>query len=334
MLRLLLSLYTLSGGHMSFERIVFADGITYFAATWNTLQDNIGNYYDALIAAIYLHYDPIIAGIYTYYDPIISTLAGRVTAIESDYLTSAHTNSTIPHPNLSIDNILQGTIYKKMTAVEETNWNTIYNGFGGSPSMDNIPQGTTYKKITAVEETNWNTIYNGFGGSPSMDNIAQGSLFKKLSAVEYAKFLTGFYDILDLGTTIKFGQGRNIAGFYFACGADDDGADIYGNNLYSHGHPVYTLDFDSGWHQIASLESLGTTAHLLGHRPDFAILNISDSDPTGQPEDYISTAGYAGSQGNQTPNSYGTWNDTYYNIFNYGANTRYFQLLLFSFLGD
>ena len=231
---------------MSFPRKIFYEGITYHQQDWTDLQDNIGNFYDALISA----------------------LQGQVDGILGDYLTSVHTNSATPHPNLTID------------------------------------------------------------------NVGQGSSFKKLSAAEYAEFLTGFYNILDSGTTVKFGEGRNIDGFYFANGADADGADIYGNDLFSRGNPVYTLVYASPWAQLTTMTDTGLLAHSLGYRPSFGLLQVCSTDPTGVPESFIYTPGIAAQAVAGHPTSYAAWNNADYRLYNNSSNTYYFRVLLFAYLGS
>jgi hypothetical protein len=231
---------------MSFTRKVFLEGVTYHQQDWTDLQDNIGTYYDALIAA----------------------LQGQVDGILLDYLTSVHTNAVAPHPNLTLD------------------------------------------------------------------NVGQGAAFIKLSAAEYARFLTGFYDILDSVTTVKFGEGRSIAGFYFANGADADGADIYGNDLFSRGNPVYTLVYASPWALLTTMTDSGALAHALGYRPSFGIMQVCSTDPTGAPEDYIYTEGIAAQVLAGHPTSYAAWNNTYYRLYNNSSNSYYFRILLFAYLGS
>jgi len=327
---------------MSFPRKKFIEGYTYHEEDWDTLQNNIGNYYDNLI------------------NLINATIEG----ITTDYLTSAHITDIAPHPNQTLDNIKDSATYKRATITQLTNLNTIwsafggspsmdnipqgsthkkitttekgyydivYSAFGGSPSMDNIPQGSTHKKITTAEKGYYDLMYSAFGGSPSMDNIPQGSTHKKLTAAEYAKFLTGFYDILDQTTTVKFGHNRDINGFYFAKGGDADGANIYANNLYSRGKPAYVLAYASSWYNIAAGLEEENIAHNLGYRPEFAILQVCNSDPTGQPEDYISTEGYAQLDPVATKSSHATWNNTDFNIYNRSNLSYHFRVLLFSY---
>jgi hypothetical protein len=406
---------------MSFPRKHFLESNTYHEWDWDELQNNIGNWYDPLIAAI----------------------QGNISTILGDYLTSAHTNSSTPHPNLTIDNVGQGITYKKPTATQVTNWDTAYGwgnwahttlagygitdaaplshkttedainglvfvngagaysakgigsdvqaydadlaaiagigvargalitGQGVSPAwaklvvgaagkglisdgtdiawdyiISAVPTGLTYTNATralsltagyviptTTEETNWNTVYNAFGGSPSMDNIPQGTAYKKLSAAEYAKFLTGFYDILDMGATVKLGQGRNITGFYFANGSQADGANIYGHDLFSRGYPVYVIVYASPWHYLAPMADTGNLPHALGYRPSFGLLQGAFSDPTGQPEDYIYTNSFTSHAINPITQPFAGWNNSNYKINNMSTQARYFQLLLFAYMG-
>ena len=214
---------------MSFPRKLFLEAYTYHQADWTELQDNIGNYYDALI--------------------------------------QGHIDSTDPHPNIT---------------------------------MDNIPQGT---------------------------------LTKKLSAAEYAKFLTGFYDILDLGSTVTFGVNRSIDSFYFAKDSDADGANIYANDLFSRGYPVYVVVFASPWHQLAKGSALLALPHNLGYRPSFGLLQCCTTDPTGQPEQYICTPGIDTNFTTLGNTNYASWNNVNYCIKNNSDHTYYFQVLLFAYMG-
>ena len=231
---------------MSFDRKIFTEGVTYHQADWTELQDNIGNYYDALIAA----------------------LQGQVDGILADYLTSAHRLEANPHALID------------------------------------------------------------------MDYVKQGTAFIKLSAAEYAEFLTGFYDILDLTTTVQFGYDRDIAGFYFAKSGDADGANIYANDLFSRGNPVYTIVYATSWVQLTAGNSTGATTHGLGYRPSFAILQEALSDPTGSPEEYVYTDNFARSENLGTSDSYARWNNTDYEINNNSPWTVSFRLLLFAYLGS
>lgn len=199
-------------------------------------------------------------------------------------------------------------------------------------------------------EWDWDELQNNIGnyydtliadhissGSPhpyiSLDSVLQGTLTKKLSAAEYAKFLTGFYDILDSGPTVKFGEGRSISGFYFANGADADGANIYANDLFSRGKPVYVLAHATSWFLINSGAHRGPLMHLLGYRPSFGILQVSFTDPTGQPEEYIYTENYGQYSASPGLQSYACWNNTYWQIYNYTNSNLYFRLLLFAYMG-
>ena len=231
---------------MSFTRKKFSEGITYHESDWDDLQNNIGDYYDALLVA----------------------MQGQIDGILTDYLTSAHRTEPDPHPDIDMDYVKQGTAYIK------------------------------------------------------------------LSAAEYAKFLTGFYDILDQTTTVKFGQGRSIVSFYFANGSDADGANIYANDLFSRGNPVYTLVYESPWHQLTTHTDTGSLPHGLGYRPSFGIMHVCITDPTGQPEEYLCTESYA--HGDTLPyfDSYGRWNNTYYRLYNHGPYTLCFKLFLFAYLGS
>lgn len=245
-------------------------------------------------------WDELQNNIGNYYDPLITTIQDQVALILANYLTFQHRTEPDPHPNITIDYIKQGTAYKKLTAAQTSFLDIYIATFGSSPSMNNIPQGTT---------------------------------FKKLSAAEYAKFLTGFYDILDSGATVKFGHNRNIDGFYFAKGGDADGANIYGNDLFSRGYPVYVLVYASPWHSLATGANTGTRAHSLGYRPSFGMLQTSLTDPTGVPEEYIYTDGYPHRTGAIPCNSYAAWNNTYYRIWNGADFTSNFRVLLFAYLG-
>lgn len=230
---------------MTFPRKKFFDGNTYFEADFDELQNNIGNYYDALIA----------------------TLLGQIEAIEGDYLTSAHI----------------------------------------TPNAHHTP--------------------------PTMDNIAQGSSFKKITTAEKAQFDYAFIAYLVSGSSLTFGTNLDIANYYFSKDADPDGGNIHANDILSRGNPVYSVVFDSGWHNIAAASNKGNAAHSLGYRPDFALLQSCNTDPTGQPEEYITTDGYVGNPAAGSNNSYGAFNDTYYNIFNTSAAAGWFRLLLFSYFG-
>lgn len=247
---------------MSFPRKVFLEGHTYHEIDWTQLQDNIGNYYDPLI--------------------------------------QNHIASTTPHPNITLDNIPDGTTYKRITATEKGYYDLMYSAFGGSPSMDNIPQGTNYIKFTAAE---------------------------------YALFLTSYHYVLDQVTTVKFGHNRNVAAFYFANGADADGANIYGNDLFSRGKPVYVLVFASPWILITPGNDTGDLAHGLGYRPSFGILQTCLADPTGTPEDYIVTGDYGATGAYFYKQNFAAWNNQYYVIGSASGTDRYFRVLLFSYMG-
>jgi len=297
---------------MSFIRKKFYEGKTYHETDWDELQNNIGLYYDNLL----------------------NQLQGAISGIILDYLTSAHRTELNPHPNITIDYIGQGTNFIKLTAAQAGNLNSIWNAFGASPSMDNIPQGTSYIKLSATQASHVDSLWNAFGGSPSMDNIPQGTSYKKLSAAEYSKFLTGFYDILDSSATVKFGHGRNISGFYFAKGADADGANIFANDLFLRGYPVYVLVFTSAWYHINSGDNTGPIIHSLGFRPEFAQMQTSNTDPTGQPEEYIYSDGYAGNDPTYTKNSYAAWNNLNFKLYNWSGSAYYMRVLLYACMGS
>lgn len=246
-------------------------------------------------------WDELQDNIGNYYDPLVEGLRTDVDAILADYLTSTHRIEADPHPYMSMDYIKQGENWKKITITEKGHYDIVYNAFGGSPSMDNIPQGTGYKK---------------------------------LSALQYSVLLSSFTDPLVSPTTLTLGYGANIAAYFFANGADADGGNIYANDILSRGKPVYALVFASPWHQIAAESSLPATAHNLGYRPSFAMVQISNTNPDGQPEDYIYTEGYGSFAVSHTLQNYAAWNNMYYRIYNNSTTTYYFRVLMFAYLGE
>ena len=215
----------------------------------------------------------------------------------------------------------------------EADWDELQNNIGNYyDNLINLLAGRV-----AVIEGDYLTSAHRTEGDPhpliSIDYILQGTSFHKFSAAEYAKFLTGFYDILDSGSTVKLGHNRDITGFYFAKGDDADGANIYANDLFSRGYPVHVLVFQSAWLLVPSKSDSGNIAHGLGYRPSYASLQLALADPTGNPEEYIFFPNYGIVTPPNTAATYAQWNNTYYKVTNNTTGDLYVSVLFFSYLG-